>query len=126
MDLFKFILFNVQAETQEALVGAILNELRYPSSKTYHFLGILCAVFEEKNYPESEKVHSVIIRTLLERLEVSEPHPWGLVILFRELVQSGKYEFGRKQFVQENRAVIQNLFETKLARFKDFFAPRVN
>lgn len=126
MDLFKYILYNVKPETQEALVGAIINELRHPSSRTFHFIGILSKVFEDKNSPESEKVHAVIIRTMLERLEVMEPHPWGLVIMFRELVQFGKYEFFRKQFVKENQSVIHQLFETKLVRFKAFFAPRTN
>lgn len=53
-------------------------------------------------------------------MEVSEPHPWGLMISFRELIQNNKYGFAKKSTIKENHQAIKLLFQTKLAKFQNY------
>jgi hypothetical protein len=55
-------------------------------------------------------------------LQTHDPHPWGLCITFRELLQNPKYGFAKKPFVLRNQAVIEQLMQTKLSNFYSFWA----
>ena len=57
----------------------------------------------------------------MERLQATGPHPWGLCITFRELLQNPKYNFAKKSFVQRNIQEIDLLMQTKLENFKSFW-----
>jgi len=59
---------------------------------------------------------------MFERLQVNRPHPWGLMITFRELIQNPKYGFMKKSFITNNQQSIDTLFQTRLDHFKPFLS----
>ena len=57
----------------------------------------------------------MITRVLLERHIVNKPHPWGLTIVFTELVKNGDYGFFDLPFVKAAPNELKVVFEA-LAR----------
>ncbi len=81
------------------LLNSIVNELRYINSHTYFYSWMVLYLY---NDIAEESVQEQITRILIERLQTHEPHPWGLCITFRELLQNPKYGFAKKSFVVRN------------------------
>jgi CCR4-NOT transcription complex subunit 1 len=83
------------------LIGAMVNQLRYPNSHTHYFSYTLLDIFGLPNTdPLALQIQEQIARTLLERTIVFRPHPWGLLITFLELYKNPKYDFFKLPFVQ--------------------------
>ena len=100
------------------LLNSIVNELRYINSHTYFYSWMVLYLY---NDIAEESVQEQITRILIERLQTHEPHPWGLCITFRELLQNPKYGFAKKSFVVRNQATIEQLMQTKLAKFNQIW-----
>lgn len=102
------------------LINAIANQLRYPNSHTHWFIGIVLHFFSSNsiwtNSPANKQlVQEIITRVLLERHMVNKPHPWGLTIVFTELVKNEEYGFFDLPFVQQASPELKVVFEA-LAR----------
>lgn len=97
------------------LLNAIANQLRYPNSHTHWFIGIILHFFSSNSIWGSPavklSVQETITRVLLERRIVSKPHPWGLTIVFTELVKNGDYGFFDLPFVKNSAEEIKNIFD---------------
>jgi hypothetical protein len=104
-------------ETRWCFLNCLVNELRYINSYTYFFSWIVIYLFLDMDEVISEQV----TRILIERLQVNEPYPWGLVITFRELLQNPKYQFLRKSFVVKHMGLYDELFATKLSSFQQIW-----
>jgi len=96
MELFKQMVHKLNNETRWCFLNSIVNELRYPNNHTYYFACIILYLFVESN---KEIIQEQIAKILFERLQVHRPHPWGLIISFRELIQNPKYGFMKKSFI---------------------------
>ena len=78
------------------LINAIANQLRYPNSHTHWFIGIILHFSVITIFGTV-----MVISWLYKRLSLefywkrisNKPHPWGLTILFTELVKNGDYGF---------------------------------
>jgi CCR4-NOT transcription complex subunit 1 len=90
---FKQIVQRLNDETRLCFLNAVVNELRYPSRHTFDFSCIILSIQAEAG---REKVFEQISQIFLERLQSHGPHPWGLMISFRELIQNPKLEFMKK------------------------------
>jgi len=111
-EFFKEIIRRVDCKVRYYILNAIVNQLRYPNSHTYHFMCILLLVFKES---EEEIIKEQITRVLIERLIVYRPHPWGLLITFMELVKNPTYQFWQQEFTQnppELRKLFDNISQT--------------
>lgn len=101
------------------LINAIANQLRYPNSHTHWFIGIILHFFSSNSIWGSAAtkttVQELITRVLLERHIVNKPHPWGLTIVFTELVKNGDYGFFDLPFVKAAPNELKVVFEA-LAR----------
>lgn len=101
------------------LITAIANQLRYPNSHTHWFIGIILHFFSSNSIWGSSSTKTVIqeliTRVLLERHIVNKPHPWGLTIVFTELVKNGDYGFFDLPFVKAAPTELKVVFEA-LAR----------
>lgn len=95
-EMFRSLSRDLDAEGRYWMLNAIANQLRYPNNQTYYFSGILLRLFSETN---DEFIKEQITRVLLERLIVSRPHPWGLLITFIELLQNKRYSFWNYHFI---------------------------
>lgn len=115
IELFRQITVQLNDETRLCFFNSIANELRYPNSHTYFFCLILLHLFAESKANIQEQISAV----LFERLQSLRPHPWGLMINFRELLQNQKYGFMRSSLVSQNQEAIKNLFAYK-ERLRNF------
>lgn len=96
------------------LINAIANQLRYPNSHTHWFVGIILHFFSSTTIwtqPGTKAaVQEIITRVLLERHIVNKPHPWGLTIVFTELVKNGDYGFFDLPFVRAAEPELRMVF----------------
>ncbi|KAI7697792.1 CCR4-NOT transcription complex subunit 1, partial [Sarcoptes scabiei] len=74
------------------LFSAMSNHLRYPNIETKYFVCLMLYFF--KTYSQYKEP---IMRVLLERSFVSNPHPWGLLFTLKELIRNPSYQF--KEFL---------------------------
>lgn len=104
-------------EFKYIMLNSIANQLRYPNSHTHWFIGIILHFFSSNsiwNSSTSTKlaVQEIITRVLLERRIVNKPHPWGLTILFTELVKNESYGLFELPFVKNSIDEINAIFDT--------------
>ncbi|KAG5419974.1 CDC39 [Candida metapsilosis] len=104
-------------EFRYIMLNSIANQLRYPNSHTHWFIGIILHFFSSNsiwNSSTSTKltVQEIITRVLLERRIVNKPHPWGLTILFTELVKNESYGLFELPFVKNSIEEIKTIFDT--------------
>ncbi|XP_043271972.1 CCR4-NOT transcription complex subunit 1-like [Venturia canescens] len=108
MDVFQKLAVDLDPASRYSFFNAIANQLRYPSTHTYYFCCILLCLFAEA---KTEEIQEHITIVLLERLIVNQPHPWGLLITFIELVKNPKYAFWSLEFVR-SASEIEKFIET--------------
>ena len=83
------------------LLGAMVNQLRYPNNHTWFFSSTTLHLFEPNQLaPQDSEIRQQITRILLERLIVHRPHPWGLIIVLLELMKNRLYMFWEQPFVK--------------------------
>ncbi|GAB5366833.1 hypothetical protein AAMO2058_001177600 [Amorphochlora amoebiformis] len=95
MDIFERLVVNLDPEGRYYVLNAIANQLRYPNNHTHYFSCVLLYLFLQN---EDRFIKEQITRVLLERLIVHQPHPWGLLITFIELIKNPQYDFTRQPF----------------------------
>mmetsp|Transcript_2543 Transcript_2543/g.3674 ORF Transcript_2543/g.3674 Transcript_2543/m.3674 type:complete len:2114 (+) Transcript_2543:96-6437(+) len=95
MDIFERLVTKLDAEGRYYVLNAIANQLRYPNNHTHYFSCVLLYLFLQSDV---DIVKEQITRVLLERLIVHQPHPWGLLITFIELIKNPQYSFTRQPF----------------------------
>ena len=110
VELIKEMFQLVDNEGRYLLVNACANQLRFPNSHTHFFSSLLLHIFNLKCNLQ-EQIQEVITRVLAERLIITRPHPWGLLITFIEIVKNPKYEFWDKPFIRCTPE-IENMFES--------------
>ncbi|KAI8988678.1 CCR4-Not complex component, Not1-domain-containing protein [Pilobolus umbonatus] len=108
VEIFQYLLNELDSEGRYLFLSAIANQLRYPNSHTHYFSCVILYLFAENN---KEIVKEQITRVLLERLIVNRPHPWGLLITFIELIKNPRYSFWNHSFTR-CATDIERLFES--------------
>lgn len=104
LQVFVYLVRELNAEGRYYLVDACANHLRYPNALTHYYSCILLYLFAEAGKAGIEPwgesaLKELITRVLLERLIVHRPHPWGLLITFVELIKNPRYRFWQHPFV---------------------------
>lgn len=115
--MLKQIIVTLPSDKRLCLLNSIVNELRFINAHTYFYSWMVIYMFNDVD----ETVQEQISRILIERLQTHDPHPWGLCITFRELLQNPKYAFANKSFVLRNLSEIEALMQTKLSTFLPFW-----
>ena len=88
------------------LLGAMVNQLRYPNNHTWFFSSTILHLFgSNQASPQDPEVRQQVTRILLERLIVHRPHPWGLIIVLLELMKNQIYLFWDQPSVKTNGEV---------------------
>ena len=111
VDIFQYLVTNLNPEGRYLFLNAIANQLRYPNNHTHYFSCVLLYLFAETTHSNPELVQEQITRVLLERLIVNRPHPWGLLITFIELIKNSRYQFWTRSFTRCTPE-IERLFES--------------
>ncbi|KAK4530859.1 hypothetical protein CCYA_CCYA06G1716 [Cyanidiococcus yangmingshanensis] len=78
------------------LITSIANHIRYPNAHTSFFALALLHLFGHGHAGIREQV----ARVLVERLFAARPHPWGLLVVFLELIRNPVYGFWQSDFIQ--------------------------
>lgn len=88
-------------------VHALVNQLRYPNTHTHYFCNAILHLFTTSDSAEQpgSDVSTLITTTLIERLHVVKPHPWGIVSTMLELLKNPDYAFWSQSFVKDLPAV---------------------
>lgn len=98
------------------LLGAVVNQLRYPNSHTQWFASLVLYLFGTDGlWLESsvqQEIQELITRVLLERHLVNRPHPWGMTVVLAELLRKEKYGFFDKDFVKTASPEMKVIFES--------------
>ncbi|KAI8355165.1 CCR4-Not complex component, Not1-domain-containing protein [Blakeslea trispora] len=108
IEIFQYLLNELDSEGRYVFLNAIANQLRYPNSHTHYFSCVILFLFAETN---KDFTKEQITRVLLERLIVNRPHPWGLLITFIELIKNPRYSFWSHSFTR-CATDIERLFES--------------
>ncbi|KAI8991615.1 CCR4-Not complex component, Not1-domain-containing protein [Mycotypha africana] len=108
VQIYQYLLCELDSEGRYLLLSAIANQLRYPNSHTHYFSCVVLYLFAES---KKDIVKEQITRILLERLIVNRPHPWGLLITFIELIKNPRYSFWNHSFTR-CATDIERLFES--------------
>ncbi|MEW5319836.1 MAG: hypothetical protein WDW38_010961 [Sanguina aurantia] len=106
LEIYHRLVSDLDSEGRHLTLNAMANQLRFPNSHTYYFSCTLLTLFMEA---KQEVIQEQITRTLLERLIVNRPHPWGLLITFIELIKNRRYNFWGLAFTR-CAPEIENLF----------------
>ena len=108
MSLYSTLLRDFDAEGRYLAISAMANHLRYPNAHTNYFSSTIHTLFAEAT---SEDLQEQITRVLLERLVVSRPHPWGLLVAFIELIKNPRFNFWSHSFTHSSPEV-EKVLET--------------
>jgi CCR4-NOT transcription complex subunit 1 len=91
------LLPTLPSEALYHVFSAMANQLRAPSSHTRLFHAVLLHIWIEC---KSDMIKEHMVRVFLERIVVSRPHPWGLLVTFIELAKNKAYDLWRHPFVR--------------------------
>ncbi|KAF2671384.1 Not1-domain-containing protein [Microthyrium microscopicum] len=101
-------------DDRHLFVNAVVDQLRFPNSHTHWFMCALMDLFGV-NTSSADELHGglmeLIVRTLIERLHVHRPHPWGVIVVLLELYKNPGYQFWELPFVKASPEV-EKLFAT--------------
>jgi len=87
----------IQSGDKNKIIEGIVNMLRLPGPRTSLFSVGLLFVFVESG-PE---VKELIVKTIVQRLVMERPHPWGLLATFAELVKNPRFGLWKQSFVKD-------------------------
>lgn len=90
------------------------NHMRYPNVSTFAFIGFILRLFNKGDQALQEQ----ITLSLLERLLISRPHPWGVLHLLFQLVKNPKYDFWNRieaapEVEKHIRRIVQSCLHSK-------------
>jgi len=109
-NLLESLAKELRAEARYHLIGAMVNQLRWPNSHTHYFQYAIVHWFSLSSSDEVVvEVQQQITRVLMERLLVHRPHPWGLIVTLLEILKNPSYHFWELPFVKAAPEVIINL-----------------
>lgn len=78
------LLYKCEGGTRVALVRGILNQIRFPNLITVFFIKLVVRAL----YEETEaQVQALLVKAIVERMKIENPHPWGLVFVTNQMKQ---------------------------------------
>jgi CCR4-NOT transcription complex subunit 1 len=100
LDMLMDLVVNTDSlEGRQAVIDSMVNNLRFPSSRTSLFSIALLFIFAEA---PSASVKELVGKTILARLGAERPHPWGLLATMSELVKNPRFGFWKQSFVKDD------------------------
>jgi len=108
-DLLLKLLVSSNPVMREALLNAIMNQIRYPNLITFYFTGLIFYIFAKQ---ADETLLEQIMRIFIQRLIIEKPRPWGIIYAFIELLKD-KELLKKKAFFRtsEFEEIIKHVFE---------------
>ena len=97
-------------ELKFQVIQVMIEQLRYPNIHTRWFIYVLRDMFVTEAWEEQRtEVQEIILRSLLERVIVHNPHTWGVSVLFTQLLNSDEVNLLELDFIN-NIPEIKHMF----------------
>ena len=88
-------------ELKYHVLQVMMEQLRYPNIHTYWFIYVLLNMFTSEEFGDQlAEVQEIVLRCLLERVMANKPHPWGITVLFVQLLSSTEIDLLDLDFVK--------------------------
>ncbi|KAK1939692.1 hypothetical protein X943_002345 [Babesia divergens] len=112
--LLEKIMLSCISQARHMLLSCMTNHMRYPNVSTFAFIGFILRLFNKGDQALQEQ----ITLSLLERLLISRPHPWGVLHLLFQLVKNPKYDFWNRieaapEVEKHIRRIVQSCLHSK-------------
>jgi CCR4-NOT transcription complex subunit 1 len=100
-----------------AVVNALVDQLRFPSRATLFFMRVLLTLFkmERGKSVSGLELNELILRAVMERAVTPRPHPWGLQMFVREVIENPEYGLWSCPFVVNSQVIQTFLTATSTA-----------
>lgn len=90
-------MIHADSELRDRLIKFALNLIRYPNRVTAYFIEFVNqVVFRLAGDKSVEKLRIILLKKILERMNVEDPHAWGMLYLVKQL-QVQKNELKKMQ-----------------------------
>ena len=86
-------------------IERIIDQLRYPNRTTHFYALLTTYLFKEHQFKET------ILVCLVKRVLIGPPHPWGIRLVFYELMHNKEYRFWDEPMVIKHIRVFDALCE---------------
>lgn len=99
---YRFFCSKLNTKRRYYLLGACANQLRYPNIQTNFFSNVVLNLFLPSPTVDAQTqtcVQEQITRVLAEKTIIVQPHPWGVLNTFVELMREPKYNFWQTSFI---------------------------
>jgi hypothetical protein len=88
-------------ELRDKFIKLALNLIRYPNVVTAYFIDFVTqVVFKSSNDKSADKLRIILLKKILERMNVEDPHAWGMLYLVKQF-QIQKNELKKMQIPNE-------------------------
>ncbi|XQJ26739.1 protein of unknown function (DUF3819)/CCR4-Not complex component, Not1, putative [Leishmania guyanensis] len=111
---YRFLCSRLNTKRRYYMLGACANQLRFPNIQTNFFANVMLNLFLPSPSVDTQTqtcVQEQITRVLAEKTVIVQPHPWGVLNTFVELMREPKYKFWETSFI--HYAPLDSMF-TKL------------
>ncbi|GET88316.1 hypothetical protein, conserved [Leishmania tarentolae] len=111
---YRFLCSRLNTKRRYYMLGACANQLRFPNIQTNFFANVVLNLFLPSPTVDAQTqtcVQEQITRVLAEKTVIVQPHPWGVLNTFVELMREPKYKFWETSFI--HYAPLDSMF-TKL------------
>jgi CCR4-NOT transcription complex subunit 1 len=104
----------LEGEARHDFVNGLMNQLRFPNKHTLFVLDVVIGMFAEQPADEAdESVYEIVTCTLIERLAVQRPHPWGVMVALLEIHKQHSHVFWELPFIKGSIEVRSTIWSTR-------------
>ncbi|KAG5479408.1 hypothetical protein LSCM1_04668 [Leishmania martiniquensis] len=99
---YRFLCSRLNTKRRYYMLGACANQLRFPNIQTNFFANVVLNLFLPSPSVDAQTqtcVQEQITRVLAEKTVIVQPHPWGVLNTFVELMREPKYKFWETSFI---------------------------
>ncbi|CCW70292.1 unnamed protein product [Phytomonas sp. Hart1] len=100
--LYRYLCKNFSTKHRYHFFCACANHLRYPNIQTNFFSKVIFALFLPSPNVDNHTqicIQEQITRVVAEKTVIVQPHPWGVLSTFVELMRNPKFKFWEKSFI---------------------------
>ncbi|CCW62996.1 unnamed protein product [Phytomonas sp. EM1] len=100
--LYRYLCKNFSTKHRYHFFCACANHLRYPNIQTNFFSKVMFALFMPSPNVDNHTqicIQEQITRVVAEKTVIVQPHPWGVLSTFVELMRNQKFKFWEKSFI---------------------------
>ncbi|EAN77580.1 NOT1 [Trypanosoma brucei brucei TREU927] len=118
MRFYRHLAGSLDHEHRYYFICSCANHLRYPNCQTNFFVKVISNLFlphrSIRNAVVQQCIQEQITRVAVEKTLIIQPHPWGVLSTFMELMRAPEYGFWEKSFICST-SFLESMF-TKLRR----------